>query len=134
MGPEPQAPLPATESPATAAEGSTGIPRPGAFYTGIAIVAVGGAFGVFAVRSNEAAGAAQDELKSTSNPVFAPETREGPIAEIERQNKNTLAFAIAAGSCALIGAALLIAGAVPKRYQQHASMRWRSTWGIGASF
>jgi hypothetical protein len=129
----PEDPTPA-EAAASSTEPSTRISRRGAFYTGIAFAAVGALSGAVALRSNEAAEAAQEQLKAMSNPVFPPETREGPIAEIERQNKITLAFAVAAGGCALIGATLIIVGVVPKRPRQHASIQWRSTWGIGASF
>jgi hypothetical protein len=103
------------------------------FYSGLGVLALGAVMGGLAYLSNGDARTAQDELKSVSNPIFPAESREGPIAEIEKQNKMTLAYTIVAGAAGIVGAALLIAGVVPKR-KRHASIQWRSGWGFAASF
>lgn len=111
------------------------IPRPPAFYAGIVLLATGAVAGGLALRAREKARAAQEELTGLSNPIFEPELREAPLAEIEKQNRRTLAFGIAFGALTLTGLVVGGIGLAPKRRPTTARQStWIVEWGIGRTF
>jgi hypothetical protein len=105
-------------------------------YAGIAITAAGALSGTFAYLAYQKAAKSEKELEAVSLPGVPPEMREGPIREIEKQNKITLATSVAAGVLGAVGLVLIAVGALHRshRRSKNAIITRNAAWGFLVSF